>query len=389
MRVLHCADNLAGQPAALAAAERRLGLDSRVVTIRPNPFHRGGVEVLCDEPGFVREEIARARLFWRAVRWAEVVHFNFGSSITRRWWGHQALGSSTRTKAIAPVVGAYVRTLEMRDVSVLRRLGKGVIVTYQGDDARQGDRIEDRVFSVAREVPSGYYTPHGDRRKRWSIDRFDRGAHSILASTPDLLEFLPPRARFLPAAVDFSRLDGVAEAAPKTTAAPLSVIHAPSHRGAKGTRYVIDAIRRLADAGVPITLTLLEGLPEHEAVARYAAADVVVDQLLIGWYGVIAVEALALAKPVVCFIRDEVLEPTPSEFRNGFPIVRADPSSLEAVLRGLAMAPAAQLAAIGASGQPWARRWHDPDWLALEHLLLYRQALSKRHPMAITRRADR
>ena len=46
-------------------------------------------------------------------------------------------------------------------------------------------------------------------------------------------------------------------------------------------------------------LELVEGLHHDEAFERYRAADIVVDQLNAGWYGLFAIEAMALGKPVV------------------------------------------------------------------------------------------
>ena len=49
----------------------------------------------------------------------------------------------------------------------------------------------------------------------------------------------------------------------------------------------------------------IEGVPNAEARLRYAAADVVVDQLRIGWYGMFAIESMALAKPVVVHLDEQ------------------------------------------------------------------------------------
>jgi glycosyltransferase involved in cell wall biosynthesis len=36
-----------------------------------------------------------------------------------------------------------------------------------------------------------------------------------------------------------------------------------------------------------------------------AQADVVVDQVFMGWYGMVAVEAMALGRPALCYIRPD------------------------------------------------------------------------------------
>ena len=40
----------------------------------------------------------------------------------------------------------------------------------------------------------------------------------------------------------------------------------------------------------------------------------IVDQLKIGWYGMFAIESMALAKPVVCFLDEEAAAETAAGF---------------------------------------------------------------------------
>jgi hypothetical protein len=93
---------------------------------------------------------------------------------------------------------------------------------------------------------------------------------------------------------------------------PLRVVHAPNHRMFKGTRYLEAAVSALQAEGVAIELVLVERVPNDQALAIYRTADVIFDQCLIGFHGYFALEAMALGKPVICFIRDPeryLLEP--------------------------------------------------------------------------------
>lgn len=83
----------------------------------------------------------------------------------------------------------------------------------------------------------------------------------------------------------------------------LRIVHAPNHREFKGTRYLEAAIADLRAEGVPIELVLVEKLPNYEALAIYRTADVIFDQCLIGFHGYFALEAMALGKPVMCYVR--------------------------------------------------------------------------------------
>jgi glycosyltransferase involved in cell wall biosynthesis len=62
---------------------------------------------------------------------------------------------------------------------------------------------------------------------------------------------------------------------------------------------------------------------------------VIVDQLKIGWYGMFAIESMALAKPVVVHLDEEAVAETEEAFGLELPLVRADEANLEDVLAGL------------------------------------------------------
>ena len=77
------------------------------------------------------------------------------------------------------------------------------------------------------------------------------------------------------------------------------MLHAPSRRIVKGTKYILDAVEELKSEGLKFDFKMVEGMKNSDAKELYRTADIVVDQLRIGWYGVLAVEAMALGKPVI------------------------------------------------------------------------------------------
>lgn len=84
--------------------------------------------------------------------------------------------------------------------------------------------------------------------------------------------------------------------------APLRVLHAPNHRALKGTEYLLSAVEALRSEGKNIELIIIEKQPN--AVVRQAIidADVVADQFIIGWYAFFAIEAMAIGRPVMCYL---------------------------------------------------------------------------------------
>jgi hypothetical protein len=96
--------------------------------------------------------------------------------------------------------------------------------------------------------------------------------------------------------------------APKTFSAarPLRVLHAPNHRAIKGTAQVEQAVAELRAAGQPIELQIVQKVSNSEMRKFVRQADVVVEQLVIGWYGIFALEAMASGKPVLTYISPEL-----------------------------------------------------------------------------------
>ncbi|MCA0424101.1 MAG: glycosyltransferase family 1 protein, partial [Proteobacteria bacterium] len=196
------------------------------------------------------------------------------------------------------------------------------------------------------------------------IDIWSRLADRQFYLNPDLGHILPGTARYLPYA-SFNPAS-VTPLPPDTTDVnrPLTIVHAPSHRGVKGTAHVLEAIERLRATGANIRFLAVENMPRDRALATYREADIVIDQLMIGWYGGLAVEAMALGKVVVCHINPDDLKFVPPELAATLPIIRANAANLVPVLQALLARPRQDLAAIGTAGRVFVERWHDPDAIA-------------------------
>lgn len=372
LRVLHCPWNVAGQSAQLAAAERALGADSRCVVLEETALGFPADEVLAPPAPSIRaRELARWRLLWRAISWADVVHFSFGQSCLVPN-AFPSLRFMRRRNPLDVVWRLYCRAVWLKDLPLLSAMGKTLAVTWQGDDARQGDRsLELFDISIAKSVTEGYYWPEADDWKRRAIAVFARHAPLHYALNPDLLHVLPKQARFQPYA-SFDPL-GIDAVPPSSNGErPLVFLHAPSHRGAKGTEFVLAAAETLNAEGHAFELRLVEGMPRAEALKAYASADVIIDQLLAGWYGGFGVETMALGKPVIAYLREGDLGFLDAGMRAELPILNATPASITDTMRNVIAMPRNELHAMGLAARAFVERWHDPRRLAAQTLADYR-----------------
>jgi glycosyltransferase involved in cell wall biosynthesis len=341
MRVLHCPTNVGGNPWALSRAERKLGLLSDVMVFVNDKWYASPVDY---DLNLSREHLARSvvslsAFFIKALFKYDVFHFSFGSSFTP--------------------FGITPRPLELMDLPLLKSLGKKIIVTYQGCDVRQKSFcINNFAVSACAEADcyGGYCNDEIDTDRKRRATRFGHYAHKIFSLNPDLLRVLPAGAEFMPyASVDLS--NWVPSEGKRTADKKLTILHAPSGRGVKGTRYVIEAIEKLKQT-FDIEFLLVENVPHEKVREMYAKADLAVDQLLCGWYGGFAVEMMALGKPVVCYLREEDLDFLPADMKKELPVINAKPDSIYEVLLKT-INERDSLPEIGVKSRAFVEKWHD------------------------------
>jgi len=190
---------------------------------------------------------------------------------------------------------------------------------------------------------------------------FGKRADAEIVGSYAALEWVP-EAHVIPPGLDLRPFTPVP---PSDNLRPL-VVHAPSNREKKGTQWVIDACAQL-----PVDLDIVEGVTHDVARERYAKADIVVDQLNAGWHGVFALESMALGKPVVTYLKPELVERSAEGYGIRLPIVPATKETLVDALRPLIEQPALRRE-IGAASRAYVERVHDIDLIADRLVDLYR-----------------
>ena len=113
--------------------------------------------------------------------------------------------------------------------------------------------------------------------------------------------------------------------------AKLLIGHAPTNQKIKGTKYIIDAVNSLKEK-YPISLQIIENVNHKEALRMMKKCDIFIDQLLVGWYGGTAVEAMTLGKPVIVYIRESDVQLIPKEMAEELPFIIANPDTIYNVL---------------------------------------------------------
>jgi glycosyltransferase involved in cell wall biosynthesis len=189
---------------------------------------------------------------------------------------------------------------------------------------------------------------------------YRRRADASVVGSYDAIRWVP-EAEVIPPGIDLRGLD---PSPPSDRARPL-VVHAPTGRKRKGTDHIVAACEML-----PVDLRIVEGVRHDEALELYRQADIVVDQLNAGWYGVFAIEAMALGKPVVTFLHEEAVARTEEAFGIRVPLVHATKETLADALLPLVESPEERTRA-GAASREYVEHVHDADRVADRLLDLY------------------
>jgi hypothetical protein len=323
--------NSAGQGWAWArAAERHLdGVRGHVVAIR-----NGTYDYPADE--LVDAAAYRTDAVWQLRELAEA----------RSSWTHVLL------EAGRPILGGLAGRDFTGDAALLRDCGVEVGLVLHGSETRDPRRHRGRhefsPFADPRDALTKKLQTKVDLLLPRVLD-FAASGGPVFVSTPDQLDDVPA-ATWLPVVVDPSawpvRDDTL------TRSRPLFV-HAPSNPQLKGTAQVEAVLGPLAERGV-IDFQLVTGLPPEQAARLIAEADVVVDQLLLGLYGVLACEAMAGGRVVLGHLGDALR----SRVDRTVPVIEVTPRTLAGVVelllddRDWARAQAAQ-------GPEFVRAVHD------------------------------
>ncbi len=329
-RVLHLPLPQAGQAAALADGLKAEGVEASSLSIRKNAFgYPCDVNIDLQYP-----DVERDRSFFRQLAEDyDVFHFHVRSLLYRR--------SLTGGSGL--------------DLIMFRLFGRKVFYHFRGSEIRLAQTFQ-------RHSPHAYtgddwddaFEGDADAKRRGFRDFVQAACNGVFVPDPELQTSVPD-AVIVPRALTLDDWPFVGAGHRER----LTIVHAPSNRSTKGTEAVLTTIARLRQEGHDFDFQLVEKMSNEEAKAIYRDADIVIDQLRIGWYGVLAVEAMALGKAVVAYIRDDLRhylpEPRPLEIAN--------PDNLHRVLCGL-LCDRERVTRLGKQARSYVEDVHDAQRIA-------------------------
>ena len=303
MKILHIGD-VAGVSVEISKAQRKLGHKSDVLSYKRHPFGYKTDFYYPINSKFPYNHIQMFLFFLKFVGKYDVYHFHGGSLLP---------------KGIDSILWKIFK--------------KKLIIHHHGSELRY--KGENYIYS--------------------------KFADKILVSTPDLLEW-SPNGIWLPNPVDTEEYELIE---PNSQPHKLRILHAPSSREIKGTEFVILAINKLIKDGYDIEFVLLENVSHDEVLKQIKLSDIIVDQFILGWYGMFSLEAMCMKKPVLCYIREDLAE----KYKN-LPILNTKPEFVYDNLTKLIENKELRLE-LGIIGQKYIENVHESKKLAEKLIELY------------------
>lgn len=340
---------IAGYYGQLAEGFRSCGIPVTFVDLSDNPFRYGGSSA---------HPIARMTAMASAMRTRAI-----------RRGGLRAVGARIAFRlALATlfvsVVGRHDTFIFgfgstffwLRELRLLRLLGKTIVFVFNGSDARP-PYIDGALMDPAlgRSIDSCVDLT---ARRRREIHRIERSAHLVVSHALYLHFFERPAAGFqvlgLPGpGTGFDR--DLPE--PEPDSDTIRIVHSPSQPGAKGTSRIRSTIERLRSDGMKLDLIELQGVPNDVVHRELRRCHFVIDQLYSdGPMLSFAREAAQYGRPAVVgsYGWDEIRRLMPAD--SIAPVEACHPDDLAAAIRRLAQDPSHRRQ-LGRAAREFLRGW--------------------------------
>ncbi len=321
-RVLLAPVESAGVAGAIRDGLRARGVQADLWTITPHPF----VET---EDRLLTGYLARARAGLIAPLRYDVLHFQFGTTL-----------------------------LEFVDAAWGKLAGRPLMLMhYWGSDCRP--RIAAGLRPIGAPAEWEDQQRAYERMLRRRLRLASRLCAAAIVSDLELASYVKPWFKtvyVVPTPITLPLLPG--PSLPPLPGEGPVVVHAPSNHLIKGTKTIEAAITAVA-ATRPLRPVLVSGVRHEQVLAEIERADIVIDQLNSLTTGILALEAMALGKPVLSQYDPSMLAP----WARSTPVVAVTAQTLQAQLAALCDDPQRR-ASLASQGPGFVRSLHGADVVA-------------------------
>lgn len=253
-----------------------------------------------------------------------------------------------------------------RDIKLIRKLGKKVSVIFAGCDVRVSEVVSKYKWNPCRDCPVSYQNLVGCKfpEKYEKLDSIKKN-FSIIFSPDECGGYFSEYITYYFPVKDIGKPDKTVNNS--NTIKTIRIVHAPSNEDYKGSKHIYSAVDNLKNR-YQFEFVKLQNLSKEELIEEILKCDLVIDQMLVGFYGILSVEAMLLQKPVICYIREDIW----SKIERDCPIYNANPDNLEKILGHILTNPV-ELIERGEKSRQYAIEYHSPKRIAEKMLRIFQE----------------
>ncbi len=335
MRVLHAPINIAGQASTLVLAQKELGIEADLLIFdQQSSMRYYDINLSLSEKMMITRYFVLLFNFIKCFFKYDIFHFHFGESLLPN----------------------------NLDLPILKLFGKKMLMHYWGSDIRQSDIAINYVYFKNLDELQKIYPGKENDYKRNKIKRIEKYVNLTIVGDYQLLPY-SPKSIVIKQALDISKYHFIGC---EYKGGKIKIVHAPTNRQIKGTKYVLSVIEKLKQEKYNIDFILIEKQPNDIVLDICKNADIIVDALLLESHGIFSMEGMALGKPVLCRIDEKFLKYYP-----GLPILSTDPDNLYEHLKLLIQNPDLRKE-LGERGRKYVEEIHDTKKIAKQLIELYK-----------------
>ncbi|WP_175530594.1 glycosyltransferase [Brevibacillus centrosporus] len=321
LTVLHGAIEIANQMNHLVTGLKNQNVNARSLNYYPSylSYQNDYALDLSEIKDEQRKQQEQEAIFEKAMDCFNVFHFHYGTSMLPG----------------------------LADLPLLRQAGKKVVMHHWGSDVR--------MESIAKKLnPFIQVKNQNEEQIKRLLSYLGEQIDHCFVADAELYEYVKDyykNVSFVRQAIDTTVYQPSEDFVPRNIKP--TIVHAPTSPEFKGTKYILQAIENLK-IKYDFTFTLVQNTSHEEAKKIYQHADIIVDQILGGSHGLLSLEAMAMGKPVICYLTDFMKEFYPQEL----PIVSASPETIEARIEML-LKDFELRKELGVRGRKYVETYHD------------------------------
>ncbi|WP_051569316.1 glycosyltransferase [Alkaliphilus transvaalensis] len=261
---------------------------------------------------------------------------------------------------------------DFSDIDMINKAGKKMIMHHRGNDVR---------FKSLASKGKGYVNPYvktnnylSDEEIKDNLELFSESMDAAIVQDNELYKYV----------IDYYRSKGkpvyvlprlinskvIKPLYPQITTKKPTIVHAPTDRAFKGSDIIEETLEKLKADKISFDYISIEGKSHKDALKYYRKADIVIDQILCGSYGNVSVEAMAMGKPVICYIRPDLEK----MYGDKMPIISANPDNLYQKLKALITEPEERFS-LGKKGRAYVEEHHEGSRIIKDLIKIYQEVL--------------